>query len=922
MVIACFLIHLRIFLKSMQKIFHPFICAVILFTFSFSLKVAAQCDPPLAVGDFSTTIQATAVVIDVQQNDTTNVFGQPLVAGLVTEIVAQPTVGTGSVSVLNNDSVVFTPNPNFVGLTFFTYRVCLPQCSVCSAPVTVAVNVTKFCEAPLAADDIFNVYNNTNNRLDVVVNDTLKTQIPYTLSIVSTPNPAHGVATVSGNQINYLNTDNFTGSLTFEYSICFNRPLGDTCPSCDTALVELNIIGNCVAPVANEDLLQSTQGERDTVDVLATDDLNSFTLTGINIVKGANHGLATLVNNKIVYQSNVTFAGNDTVAYEVCTACGCDTAVLVIAVAPAACQRPIAILDVAPTGYSENCPFTYPVLVNDINPLNCGSLKLTEIVWAPQFGTAVLDTTIPAIVYTGPGFNLDTFVSLSYSVCNDAGCDTAELVLFVGPFECNAYVPTLFNDQGSVCNRDTLVMNVLKNDFDRDFGQKVSLKNIAGLGAHGDAYVVNDSVVMFIPYDTSYAGSDFFFYTACDDANPTLCDIARVDLTIFKCNNPPVINENGNPIDTIHVTFPEDSSVTICYNVTDIDNDPTRVVTISGNIIPATTVDTLFSKDSTVCVNIVPIPDWNGRDTFNVVVCDVTNLCDTVVVVVYVTPVSDGIKAVDDSVTYVAGTTLAINQTANDIDDDGNGIETTAVFDDANDNGTFVLNNGGNIEYTPNTGFAGVDTFYYVICTPVSVSPQVCDTGIVQVVVPVTAVDDNASTPSDASVFINVKQNDATVEGSYFSTCGEPQHGKIELTDTFAGIIRYTPTLGYEGVDSFCYTVCGIINGIAVCDNAMVYVNVAPLPPLEIPEGFSPNNDGINDKFEITNIDRYPLSQFMVFNRWGDVVWENDGEGYKNDFDGTWQQNNQPLPDATYYFVLKLNDNKTKDIVGFVVINR
>ncbi len=906
----------------MQKSFHPFICAVLFFTMFSSLKITAQCDQPLAIGDFSTTIQGNPVVVDVQKNDTTNVFGQPLNAVLETQIVTQPAVGAGTVSVLNNDSVVFTPNANFSGLAFFTYRVCLPQCNVCSAPATVVVSVAKFCQAPVAVNDIFNVYNNTNNRLDVVANDTLTAQIPVTISIVSTPSPAHGTATVSGNQVTYLNTDNFTGTVAIQYSICFNRPLGDTCPSCDTATVELNIIGNCVAPSASDDVLQTTQGDRDTVNVITNDDFNGFTLTSITIVKGASNGLATLVNNRIFYQSNVTFAGNDTVTYAVCTACGCDTAILVIAVVPAVCQPPIAIIDVAPTGYSENCPFTYQVLANDINPLNCGPLKLVEIISAPQFGTAVIDTTIPAIVYTGPGFNLDTFVSITYRVCNDAGCDTAQLALFVGPFECNAYVPTLFNDQGRVCNRDTIILNVLKNDFDRDFGQKVTLKNIAGLGAHGDAYVISDSLVMFIPYDTSYAGTDFFFYTACDDGNPTLCDIARVDLEIYKCYNPPVINDKGNPIDTIRVTFPEDSSVTICFNVTDIDNDPTRVVTIIGNTIPVTTTDTLFSNDTIVCLNIVPIPDWNGRDTFSVIVCDVTNLCDTVVVIVNVTPVSDGIKAVDDSVTYVLGTTLVINQTANDIDDDGTGIVTTSVYDDGKNNGTATLNNSGNITYTPNSGFAGVDTFYYIICTPVNIVPQTCDTGLVQVVVPVNAVDDNAETPSDASVNIDVKQNDAIVAGSYFSICGAPKHGRVELTDTFAGIIRYTPTVGYEGVDSFCYTVCGIINGVAICDNATVYIKVAPLPPLDIPEGFSPNNDGINDKFEITNIDRYPLSQFIVFNRWGDIVWQNDGEGYKNDFDGTWQQNSQPLPDATYYFVLKLNDKKTKDIVGFVVINR
>ncbi|MCO5279714.1 MAG: Ig-like domain-containing protein [Chitinophagales bacterium] len=901
----------------MQKTLHLAVCALVAFSFVFQSNLLAQCDQPLAVSDFANTLQGAPVVINVQKNDTTTIFGQPVLKPLTTQIVTQPVSTAGTVSVLNNDSVVFTPDAGFLGITTFTYRVC-NSCG-CSNPVTVVVVVSNYCGAPLLADDNYIVYNNFNNKLNVLENDSFPAKIPFT---ITTTQPANGAVSVSGNYLNYLNSGTNTGVDSFEYTVCYTRSPGDTCPACATATVVLNTMGNCIAPTANDDNLQTVQGKKDTVQVLLNDDLHSFTLTGFSLVKLPANGSASILNNQIVYQANGTYAGTDTVLYSFCTPCGCDTAMLLISVAPAVCQKPIAVLDVAPTGFGTSCSFSFPVLKNDINPLNCGSLKLTQVVSQPVSGTAVTDTVLGLVTYTAAGVSLDTFVFIQYEVCNNAGCDTATLALFVGPYECNAYVPTLFNDQETVCNRDTVYLNVLKNDYDRDYGQKVSLKNIAGYGAHGDAYVVSDSLVMFIPNDTTYTGSDFFFYTACDDGNPTLCDIARVDLNIIGCYEPPVISVDGNPVDTIRVTFPEDSSVVLCFNVTDPNNDKTHIVSILGNLLNVTTADTVLTNDTTFCLNIVPPTNWNGVDTFSVVACDETKLCDTVVVIVTVTPVSDGIIAVNDTVTFSSGTVLVINQTANDIDEDGTGFSTTSVYGDSTTKGNIVLNGTGNIEYTVDSNFAGIDSFKYIICQPVTVNPRICDTATVYVTVPVKARNDNATTSSDKSVDVNLKNNDASVTGSYISLCSQAAHGTVEILDTFAGTIRYIPTAGYVGNDSFCYTLCGVIAGKVVCSNATVTVKVTELPLIEIPEGFSPNSDGKNDKFVIPNIDRFPKAELIVFNRWGDIVWRSPGEGYHNDFDGTWEKNNQPLPDGTYYYVLKLNDGKTKDIPGFVVINR
>ncbi len=82
-------------------------------------------------------------------------------------------------------------------------------------------------------------------------------------------------------------------------------------------------------------------------------------------------------------------------------------------------------------------------------------------------------------------------------------------------------------------------------------------------------------------------------------------------------------------------------------------------------------------------------------------------------------------------------------------------------------------------------------------------------------------------------------------------------------------------------------------------------VSVIVLPPIRIPNVFTPNDDGINDSWEITNIENYVNAEIKVINRWGNDVFK-----YKGVYEGTFDGNNGrgiPLPVGTYYFEVELN---------------
>ncbi len=77
-----------------------------------------------------------------------------------------------------------------------------------------------------------------------------------------------------------------------------------------------------------------------------------------------------------------------------------------------------------------------------------------------------------------------------------------------------------------------------------------------------------------------------------------------------------------------------------------------------------------------------------------------------------------------------------------------------------------------------------------------------------------------------------------------------------------------------------------------------------------IPEGFSPNGDGINDEFVIRGLDSYSKNTFVIFNRWGDQVFE--ASPYQNNWAGQSAKGirvgGDVLPVGTYFYVLDLGD--------------
>lgn len=109
-----------------------------------------------------------------------------------------------------------------------------------------------------------------------------------------------------------------------------------------------------------------------------------------------------------------------------------------------------------------------------------------------------------------------------------------------------------------------------------------------------------------------------------------------------------------------------------------------------------------------------------------------------------------------------------------------------------------------------------------------------------------------------------------------------------------------------------------VVTGSNTCVSKPDYITIKVLTrikPYNIPNSFSPNADGVNDKWVIRDLAPFPKVSVEVFTRNGDPVFRS--EGFYKSWDGT--TGNKQLLSGVYYYVIKVKP-EAKPITGWVSI--
>ncbi|MCP3929356.1 MAG: T9SS type B sorting domain-containing protein [Bacteroidetes bacterium] len=207
----------------------------------------------------------------------------------------------------------------------------------------------------------------------------------------------------------------------------------------------------------------------------------------------------------------------------------------------------------------------------------------------------------------------------------------------------------------------------------------------------------------------------------------------------------------------------------------------------------------------------------------------------------------------------------------------------------------------------------GIDTASLIVCDDMGF----CDTTIlvvtveeiVETIMPKAGIDAD-TTLHNTNLIIDVLANDY-LNGDMvgMSISDPPVYGEVIINPDHS--ITYLPMNGYCGTDAFAYEICNETGCVA----APVHIKIECKEPVPF-TGISPNNDGINDLFVIHGIEQYPDNELSVFNRWGHLIYRE--EGYRNEWGATFKD--EILPDGTYFYLLK--DGLGNIYSGYIHLHR
>jgi hypothetical protein len=285
---------------------------------SVAVSVIAQDDAPVATNDIVTVDEDTPTVLDVLANDT-DADGNTLT------VLSTTSPTNGSVAINPDNTITYTPAPNFNGSDSFAYVVIDDTGLTDSAGVSITVNPVN--DAPIAADDSAVTDEDNSVTITVLPNDF--DVEGDTLSVVGASNPPNGTSTVNAdNTVTYVPDPDFNGNDSFAYTVSDGN--GGT----DTATFSVTVIPVNDAPAAANDVGVTNEDSSTSIAVLVNDaDVDGDPLT-LTLTSAPTNGVASVnAGATVTYTPAANFNGGDSFTYRITDPSGAsDTATVNVTV--------------------------------------------------------------------------------------------------------------------------------------------------------------------------------------------------------------------------------------------------------------------------------------------------------------------------------------------------------------------------------------------------------------------------------------------------------------------------------------------------------------------------------------------------------------------------------------------------------------
>ena len=637
------------------------------------------------------------------------------------------TVPTGIVA--NASGTVTVPAGTASGTYVLTYTICenlIGNNNCSSATVTVAVGVP-LIRAYDDDDSTFHITNGANGGTtsSVLANDNLNGVTNPSINSVTLTwtNVPTGIQTNTNGSLT-IPAGTPAGTYTVSYRIC-ERLNGSNCSSATVTVV----VGQASLTAVDDSFTVTNTTTTTTDSVLNNDSYNgttglvgnaSVTLTWLNVPTG----IQTNTNGSLTVPAGIA-SGTYAVTYRLCEVlnnsnCSIATATIVVkGVATPTVTPTVTITANADTYTHTVSSTTYTttsnVLTNDrigTNPATVASVTIQTA--TPTTNSPYIDKNTGFVVIPS-GTTTGTHV-LTYSLCGIApltGCSSITTVTVNVVSTTAAPINIVATPDGTVTISTATggtTSSVLANDTLEGLPVTTGTVSFTWTTATPTGFTLNNDGTITVASNTA-VGFYTVSYTICATrGGDSACATSFIEVRVVSPTATDTIEVNGETFTYTGTQLV--GNVLTNEKLNGVINPSVNSVTISATTLSGTAP---FIKLSTGEVMVPPhTPAGTYVIDYRVSVKGNANVYGTasVVVIVPATPTSTVAPiAADDRVETSRNTPVTIDVLANDTP---NGATPTVVTTPLN--GTAVVNTDGTIEYTPNTGFKGVDTLVYELC--------------------------------------------------------------------------------------------------------------------------------------------------------------------------------------------------------------
>jgi Bacterial Ig domain len=678
-------------------------------------------DKPVAGDDGGTTPKNIAFTGTLNTNDSDPNAGQIL--AYTTTPISAP--AHGIVVITPMGGYTYTPTAGYTGPDAFTYKVCDNGSPILCDTATVYLTITPTLNntpvltppviTPVITEDAITPIIVCVTYTDADVADTHTPTICGALNGTATFASQNTTSTPKQICFTYKPNLNFSGTDSVCVKVCDNNG------ACATIKVPIIVTPVNDPPVVVPlTLTMPEDSAAKTICLPITDpDLPTDTHTAtLCTTPMAGSAVSVAVNNTshqvcITYKPALNFAGKDTVCLSVCDAAGVCTTVKVPVLITPVNDPPVVVR--TPQMVLQNAPIT--PLCLPITDVDAGDTHTVTVCGAAKNGTAtptVNNITHEVCLNYQPTTNFAGKDSVCITVCDADGlCINVTI-----PITVIQSTPPIIGNPASTPTmpEDGSPLTICLPITDPDEGDTHTVTPCGALNG-SVTYSVNNlstphQVCATYTPNPNFIGTDSICVRICDSFGN--CVTKKVPVIVTPENDPPVII----PVLTI---LPEDGTVTVCLPVTDQEaNDLHSVILCAA---PKNATATLTMNNATtphqVCIIYTPLPNFNGKDTVCVRVCDAGGACTDVKIPFVVTPINDAPIAKDDINSTPAGVPVLGNVLTNDIDPEGDPMTVSGpIMSAAPTKGTVVISPTGIYTYSPNPTATGTDTFKYNVILP------------------------------------------------------------------------------------------------------------------------------------------------------------------------------------------------------------